>query len=161
MKAEGEIPFLGTVDDIDIASLPYVPVEDYLGISVCGGVYFAFAGDRICYIGEARDINARWRSHGLRYRLMLETDARIAWLAINDKLKRKRLEREAIARFAPLWNKGGSEYMDSFRLDGIRQRALAQKRAIKRAANLAKRQAATGRGDVQLPGCEGFSGSET
>lgn len=138
----GDVPFPPPrVEDLDVHALSYVEVKRYLQAPEFGGVYFALAKDRICYIGEAANLFARWHHHPLLARLEVEPEARIAWIAINYKVQRRQFERAAIARFTPLWNKGGAEYWDYSQVRNCTTRALEKRRAIKRNEKSARKQA--------------------
>lgn len=101
---------------LDLMTLPFVPVAEYLNIPRIAAVYFALAPPKICYIGIAQDLAQRWRHHPQLLRLQAEPGARIAWLPQGDKVRRGEIEVEAIRHFKPLWNRGGDEYMSPWAL---------------------------------------------
>ena len=110
-EVEGDISIPATVEDVDLSALPFVPLSEYRHLPNVGGVYFATSGDRVCYIGAANNLFARWRNHQSLYRFFQEKDPRIVWIVVNNRQQRHALEQSCIKRFKPLWNVGGAEHL--------------------------------------------------
>jgi excinuclease UvrABC nuclease subunit len=89
---------------IDIVNLPSVTFADRANLPLTGGVYFVVepTPERLCYIGKAQNLRARWSSHHRAYQMMPIT--RIHWFDCANEEGRAVLESRLIAFYCPHWN---------------------------------------------------------
>jgi hypothetical protein len=105
---------------IDLSLTPFVLFKDRYQLPNVAGVYFVVHESRILYVGKARSLLRRWKTH---HRAMQMRGAyRIYWQeAPLDQVST--LEDEYIAAIRPPWNEG-----EKFKLDvsaGVRQQIRA------------------------------------
>lgn len=121
----GDISIPG-IADLDINTLLHLTAVEHCHLPNASGVYFAVCQRGVCYIGSAQNFFLRWRHHPQLERLLVEPDAVIAWLVINDKTARQEYEMAAIRRFRPLWNVRGAEHVSGG--EHVRLRKAIRKR---------------------------------
>jgi len=103
------VPDLAT---LSLDSLPSVPAREYPRMPALPGVYFAVSDNGVCYIGASKNVERRWRHHPQFTRFLAEPNGRLLWMLLPLSQLRD-TEKAAIARFKPLWNKGGEQHMRS------------------------------------------------
>lgn len=123
-ETEAEITIPSAVGELDLRTLPWVDMSEYMHLPICGGVYFAVADRGMCYIGQSENLNVRWRHHPMLERFALEREGRILWIEIHDKGLRRQFERDAIKRFRPLWNRGAVEHISGSIRDFVKRERL-------------------------------------
>lgn len=104
-------------NEIQIASLPMLPLAERANLPDCHAVYFAIAANgKVLYIGRAFSLLRRWRRHHREYQLEQLGNVRIAWLTASDVADLGLIERRLIQRFGPPLNnslviRGGSKHV--------------------------------------------------
>lgn len=99
------------IEQVDIFSLPSVPVLECEKLPRKGGVYFVvYESKRMEYIGEAANLNKRWKRHCRFSDLESPEKSKIYWLEISDSKKRQEFEKRLIihhhSRLNVRWNFG-------------------------------------------------------
>lgn len=91
-------------NEIQIASLPMLPLAQRADLPDCSAIYFAIADNgEVLYIGRAASLAQRWGSHHRRYQLEQVGNVRIAWLEA-DAAALAALEFGLVERFQPSLN---------------------------------------------------------
>lgn len=112
-ETDGDAPVYPRADEIRLSELPFIVLAELIFLPDEPAVYFACSESGICYIGQSGRLHQRWQHHPFLGRFQLEKNPFIAWLTVRDSLLRKRLEKDCIARFQPLWNRGGAGFVCS------------------------------------------------
>jgi len=90
---------------MDIAALPAIPFERRLDLPRRPAVYIVTgASDDVLYVGQARSLRDRWRSHHLLADLAVQSGVRIAWIERPDQDERLILEDDLIRTYRPILN---------------------------------------------------------
>jgi predicted GIY-YIG superfamily endonuclease len=92
--------------DIDINSLPSLPLTERLGLPFCPAVYLVSDGqDRLLYVGETTRLRYRWYKHHIKK--FLHGYCRIYWLEESSYKNRLRIERALKEMYDPPLNRPG------------------------------------------------------
>lgn len=93
--------------NIDLATLPTLPLAQRAALPDAPGIYFALAADgTVLYIGKARRLVARWNStqHHRYAQLAAMPGVRLAWLVVSDVALLRSIEQACIEYFNPPLN---------------------------------------------------------
>lgn len=92
---------------LNLLQLPSVPLSERKQLPECAAIYFAIdAKNRVLYIGQAKNLLARWRHHHRIHKLEeidQEFSVRLAWQAWNEE-NLSEAEKGFIKIFQPLLN---------------------------------------------------------
>lgn len=93
------------MDNIQIHSLPSLPIPDRYHLPKIGAVYFVLSeSDSIEYIGKAKNLFKRWRTHECCMNLDNPKSCRVAWIEIEGETERIEFEKKAISTLKPRYN---------------------------------------------------------
>lgn len=94
--------------DINLSTLPRVPLTDRRNLPTTSGIYFAIANGEVQYIGRSVNIRQRWADHHRAGQL--RADTHIVYLEVSDLSLLPEIETALIEWFDPklngtrLWN---------------------------------------------------------
>lgn len=89
----------------DVRLLPSISVIEREILPDIPAVYFAWCEQGVVYIGEAQNLNIRWRTHHKFHEINEMDGCRISWIQIESKKRRIPLEAKLINEFRPVFNK--------------------------------------------------------
>ena len=93
-------------ENLDLASLPWVPFAERKALPPLSAVYFAVGtGDTILYIGKTTNLRMRWNTHHKTAMLEAAPCLRIAWMAC-DASRAAAIEWALIQHFMPPYPHG-------------------------------------------------------
>lgn len=93
------------VDEIQVASLPSLPLAQRAALPDCPAVYFAIAATgEVLYIGRTLSLIKRWKSHHRKRQLERSGNVQIAWLIADSPAVLAELEDQLVERFEPALN---------------------------------------------------------
>lgn len=94
------------LEDIALATLPYVPLCKEPPLPLGAGIYFALSAEgTVVYIGRGESLRQRWRkAHHRRKELEELGGVRLAWLLVDDPTLLADVEAALIAYFEPPLN---------------------------------------------------------
>jgi excinuclease UvrABC nuclease subunit len=89
----------------EVLDLPSVSFMSLGRLPIVGGVYFVVAPDapRLRYVGQAQNLRRRWERH--HRVIQMNPEYAVYWLVCEDAVGRDQLERDAINRHTPPWNR--------------------------------------------------------
>jgi len=90
------------VNAINPLSLPSLPVSQRKNLPKTGVIYFVLEGQKLLYIGKAKNLRHRWNNHKLLNENLNE--AAIAWYELADEYSRRWTERSLIRKYEPPFN---------------------------------------------------------
>ncbi len=94
------------VENVNLFRLPTVLIPHRNQLPSVGGVYFVISkNDDLIYIGQTVNLKTRWYRHECGISLESPQETSIAWLVVEDSVKRVRLEQLLIQRFKPSLNR--------------------------------------------------------
>jgi excinuclease UvrABC nuclease subunit len=88
--------------NLDLSTLPSLPLKDRKSLPLTSCVYFAIANGIVQYIGRSANLRGRWSAHHRRNEF--HPDSHIAWIEIGDSALLPEIERALIAWFKPPLN---------------------------------------------------------
>lgn len=95
------------ISNFNIGELPYVTLSERQQLPDCAAVYFVIdVNDRILYVGQAKNLLARWKNHHRLYKLEQlnqESPVRLAWQVCNEE-DLSEIEKRLITEYQPLLN---------------------------------------------------------
>ena len=92
-------------DEIIVSELPSVAFADRRAMPAIAAIYFVLDSDRnVIYIGKAQSLNHRWVQHHRKSQVKSVTNARIAWLRVDNPDILNAIERDCITQFRPPLN---------------------------------------------------------
>lgn len=91
-------------ESVNPLNLPSLPLEWRKGFPKCPAIYFAISGEKILYIGRAKNLLRRWRHHHRQAELETVEEVKIAWLEVNDIQLLPVVEKALIQYFRPQFN---------------------------------------------------------
>ena len=111
---------------LNLSSLPSVPLCDRKQLPATSGIYFALSGGTVQYIGRSVNIRQRWADHHQTGELEKAGNVRIAYLAVSDPALLPAIETALIEFFNPPLNQcsWGGGYQGHL---GVRRGALVNK----------------------------------
>ena len=89
---------------LNLSTLPSVPLCDRRQLPTTSGIYFALSGGTVQYIGRSVNIQQRWAGHHRTDQLSAMQNPRIAYIAISDKSLLPEIETALIEWFDPPLN---------------------------------------------------------
>lgn len=93
--------------DIDVYSLPSLPLVNLSQLPKCSCIYFVMHDSRTIYIGQTINLADRWTGHHKLSQLTKLNDAVIAWLECTNPNLLVEIESVMIQHFQPELNKQG------------------------------------------------------
>ena len=94
-----------TPEQLNLLSLPSIPLEERKGLPACSGIYFAIdSAGEIQYIGRSNNIRQRWSQHHRYSQLEALGSVQVAWLQVSDSLLLPSIEAALIEYFHPCLN---------------------------------------------------------
>ncbi|NEO87913.1 MAG: GIY-YIG nuclease family protein [Spirulina sp. SIO3F2] len=92
-------------ENLNLATLPSVPLEKRTQLPSISGIYFALDADGVVhYIGRSVDIQQRWTQHHRLNQLSAMHSPRIAYLQVSDTSLLPAIEEALIEWFKPSLN---------------------------------------------------------
>ncbi len=90
------------IENINIHSLPSLKIPERYNLPEIGAVYFVLSENNdVEYIGKAKNLRKRWRSHECCMNLDSPKTCRVSWIAIDGENERIEFERRLIHKFNP------------------------------------------------------------
>lgn len=91
--------------EVDLLSLPSLPLADKAQLPDIFAIYFVLDGDRVLYIGKTINLRERWTTHHrLKQFKKMTVPVRIAWIECSDATLLTSIEAALIEHFQPLLN---------------------------------------------------------
>jgi len=96
--------------DLDLSSLPWMPLSAKAGLIDEPGIYFAIDSlDVVQYVGRSRGVRGRWKNHHRFSQLSRLGGVRICYMAVDDESLLPAIEEALIHWFSPPLNVAGIE----------------------------------------------------
>jgi hypothetical protein len=99
-------------ETIDLRDLPSLSLGDRCQLPNVAALYFVLnAQHEVLYIGRAKSLKSRWRSHHRLADFAPHAEIRIAWVTVSDHYLLPALEDACLAYFHPPYNRCAAEYI--------------------------------------------------